>query len=177
MKTPTLFLLSLGLAGLLASTSGQSNPAPVPRPMPPESRQFDFWIGEWDVVDPEGKPAGTSVIESIAGGAGLLENWTGAPVAGGGTGKSLNAYNLEKKQWQQFWVGSGGGILELAGALSGGSMVLSGEHELRGRHLSERITWTPLAGGSVRQLWEQSADGGQTWQVIFEGIYRKKLRG
>jgi hypothetical protein len=177
MKTPTCLLLSLALAGLLARASGQSNPPPAPRPLPPESRQFDFWIGEWDVVDAEGKPAGSSVIESIAGGAGLLENWTGAPVAGGGTGKSLNAYNLEKKQWQQFWVGSGGGILELAGALAGDSMVLSGEHVVRGRHLFERITWTPLPEGTVRQLWEQSADGGQTWQVIFEGIYRRKLPG
>ena len=28
--------------------------------------------------------------------------------------------------------------------------------------------------GTVRQLWESSADGGSTWQAVFDGLYRKK---
>lgn len=153
---------------MAASLSAQ--PAPPP-PLPPESRQFDFWIGEWDVTTPDGKPAGTNKIEAIAGGAGLLENWSDAD---GGSGKSLNAYSAAKKQWQQYWVGSSGGILELSGALVNGSMVLTGEHDVRGRHVMERITWTPNPDGAVRQHWEQSTDGSKTWQTAFDGHYRKK---
>lgn len=145
--------------------------AQTPPPLPPESRQFDFWVGEWNVTTPDGKPAGQSRIELLPGRAGLLENWMGA---GGFDGKSLNAYNGAKKQWQQFWVGGGGGILELAGGLVDGSMVLTGEHDVRGRHLIEKITWTPNADGSVRQHWEQSADGGKTWTTAFDGLYRRK---
>ena len=143
----------------------------TPPPLPPETRQFDFWIGEWDVTTPDGQPAGTNKIEPIAGHAGLLENWSGAK---GFTGKSLNAYNPARKQWQQFWVGSGGGVLELTGGLVEGKMVLAGEHDVRGRHLHERITWTPHPDGSVRQHWEQSADGGKTWTTAFDGLYRRK---
>ncbi len=139
--------------------------------LPPESRQFDFWIGEWDVTNPAGKAAGRSRIEAIAGGAGLLETWTGAT---GYSGRSLNAWNAARKQWQQFWVGSDGGVLELNGGLVDGRMVLTGEHNVRGRHLIERITWTPNADGSVRQHWEQSADAGKTWTTAFDGLYRKK---
>ena len=37
--------------------------------------------------------------------------------------------------------------------------------------VAHRITWTPGADGSVRQLWESSADGGTTWSVVFDGRY------
>lgn len=145
-----------------------------PPALPPESHQFDFWIGDWDVTTPDGKPAGTSKIESIADGAGLLENWIGYPAPTGGTGKSLNVYNLAQKQWQQFWVGTGGGVLELAGGIVDGSMVLAGETKVRGQTTREKITWTPNPDGSVRQHWEQSTDGGKTWTEAFDGLYRRK---
>jgi len=158
---------------LLMSVLIVTTPGAVAQP-PPEARQFDFWIGEWEVKEPDGKPAGTNTITVVAGGAGLLENWTGDPLAGGGSGKSLNAYNAAKGQWQQFWVGSGGGVLELSGALVHGGMVLAGEHVVRGQRLLERITWTPNADGSVRQHWQQSTDGGASWRTVFDGLYRRK---
>jgi hypothetical protein len=36
-----------------------------------------------------------------------------------------------------------------------------------------RIRWTPLGGtpATLRQLWESSTDGGQTWTVAFDGTY------
>jgi hypothetical protein len=158
----------LGLLLLMTLNASAQTPPPA---LPPESRQFDFWLGEWDVANPAGKLAGTNKIESIAAGAGLLENWTGAS---GYTGRSLNAWNAAKKQWQQYWVGSDGGVLELSGGLVDGRMVLAAEHEVSGVRRLERITWTPNADGTVRQHWEQSADGGKTWTTAFDGLYRKK---
>ncbi len=169
---PAVTLLALlSAVTLLAQTP--TSPAPLPSP-PPINHEFDFWLGEWQVTTPDGKAAGTSRIESVAEGHGLLENWTGDPAAGGGNGKSLNCYNLGTRQWQQFWIGSRGGVLELAGGLHDGSMVLSGSHTVRGQSLLERITWTPKADGTVRQFWEQSRDGGKSWQPVFDGLYRKK---
>jgi len=165
----SLWLLGAWLA-MAADLSAQQ---PVPPPLPPESRQFDFWLGEWDVAAPDGKPAGSSRIELIASGAGLLENWTGYPLSSGENGKSINA-NRGKQCWQQFWIGNGGGVLELAGGLVGRDMVLTGEHTVSGRRLTEKITWTPNTDGSVRQHWEQSTDGGKTWTDAFDGLYRKK---
>ena len=58
-------------------------PAPATKPCSaPPYRQFDFWIGDWDVFSPDGKLAGHNRVESIEGGCGIQENWTGA---GGGT--------------------------------------------------------------------------------------------
>ncbi len=160
-----LTLLALGFVG-----TGVHAQTPLP-PAPPETHQFDFWLGEWNVTTPDGKPAGTNRIESVSGGRALLENWTGA---GSGNGKSLNAWNAEKKTWQQFWVGNDGGVLELAGGLVDGSMLLRGDHTVNGKRTLERITWTPMPDGSVRQLWEQSTDDGKTWAVAFDGRYVKK---
>lgn len=38
----------------------------------------------------------------------------------------------------------------------------------------QRITWSVEPGGSVRQLWESSTDGGTTWTVAFDGRYVRK---
>lgn len=178
MKLRCIFVLG-GLGLLVAGIRAQTPPAVPPAP-PAVNHEFDFWLGDWEVRDPQGKPAGTNRIESVSGGHGLLENWQGAPPPGspaganGGNGKSLNAYNRAKQQWQQFWIGSGGGVLELTGGLVDRKMVLTGEHDVRGRQVVERITWTPNPDGSVRQLWEQSTDGRKTWQVAFDGLYTRK---
>jgi hypothetical protein len=40
------------------------NPPPPAACSGPEYRQFSFWIGEWDVYEADGKPAGHNVIAS-----------------------------------------------------------------------------------------------------------------
>ncbi len=158
-----LFLL------LAATLSAQ----PAPPAAPPEARQFDFWIGDWTVTDRvNGKPAGQNLIELKHGGRVLVENYT---TPGAYTGMSLNAYDGAARRWHQCWMDSSGGVLDLYGGLVEGKMVLTGETPRAGgvRQL-ERITWTPNPDGTVRQHWEQSADGGQSWTTAFDGLYRRK---
>jgi hypothetical protein len=147
--------------------------ADPPRPCgAPQHHQFDFWIGEWDVRTPDGKLAGTNRITGILGGCGLRESWTGA---GGTTGTSLNAYDAARGLWHQTWIDSGGTVLLLEGSFRDGRMVLGGvTHPAGGAAKQDRITWEPLGGGDVRQLWEQSSDGGTSWTVVFEGRYTRR---
>ena len=100
-------------------------PAAAARPPPcaaPEHRQFDFWVGTWDVFGPAGRQVGANRIERIADGCALLEQWTGS---GNVTGKSLNIYDASDGRWHQTWVDSSGTLLMLAGGLVGDSMVMS----------------------------------------------------
>lgn len=138
---------------------------------PPEARQFDFWVGAWEVTTPDGKVAGHNRIELILDGRALQEHWSGR---GGFTGTSLNLYDASAGKWRQFWVDHTGGVLQLAGGLVDGRMVLEGASTSDGKATIDRITWTPNADGSVRQFWEQSTDGGATWSVAFDGLYRKQ---
>ena len=177
---PLLFSILLPMLALMSAPTSADQAKPS-RPPPPctsaEHRQFDFWLGEWEVFGPKDKVVGHSRIESILNGCVIAEHWTsGGNPPGAGDGKSYNAYNAQTKQWEQFWVDAQGGRLILAGGLNNGSMVLEGKQPVAdtktGHFQRERITWTPNSDGSVRQLWESSTDDGATWTVAFDGSYR-----
>ena len=139
-------------------------------------RQFDFWIGDWTVSRADnGQFAGENRIEPVLDGCALHESWTGTK---GYRGNSYNAYDPTRGVWHQTWVDSSGGLLVLEGKLESGKMVLEGQaKQADGKTVLNRITWTPLDGGKVRQRWDSTADGGKTWQVQFDGIYAKRANG
>jgi Protein of unknown function (DUF1579) len=134
-------------------------------------RDFDFWVGDWDVYGPEGRQVGRNTITLLFGGGAVSEHWRGG---GGVEGHSLNAYDESTGRWHQTWVDSTGGLLMLDGGLADRSMVLEGTAPGRGGVPErQRITWTPEEVG-VRQHWEASTDDGGTWQTAFDGHYRPR---
>lgn len=158
--------LALILSLLIAQTA-----PPVPPPcQAPGHSQFDFWVGEWEVYGPQGKLSGRNVITRDHGGCVIAERWTGA---GGMTGSSFNLYRPSTNTWLQIWVDSGGNLLRLEGEFRDGAMRMEGRTTTPKGARLDRITWTPRADGTLRQLWESSLDGGMTWQVAFDGTYRK----
>jgi hypothetical protein len=163
-------------AATAANATAQSSPAAAAPKMPcasPLHRQFDFWLGLWDVTDPTGKFAGINRIELVDGGCALYESWSSG--GGGYTGRSLNSVGGDGR-WHQTWVDSTGGRLDLAGALVDGKMILEGDSPATtpgGPPVKNRITWTPQADGSVRQVWEASSDGGKSYAIAFDGLYHR----
>lgn len=149
-----------------------------------EHRQFDFWIGEWNVQNPAGQPAGTSSVQRILDGCVIFENWTGG---GGGTGKSFNIYNAPRRKWQQYWVDSSGTVTFFEGGWEDGAMHVAGETfplvqgtgpgatpaTAPGMSL-RRMTFTPLGPDKVRQMGEASEDGGKTWTLEYDLTYIRK---
>jgi len=54
-------------------------------------------------------------------------------------------------------------------------MTLSGRRSAsRGSSMLNRIVWQKMEGDKIRQRWEQSADDGKNWTLLFEGIYSRK---
>ncbi len=141
----------------------------------PEARQFDFWVGDWDVSN-AGAPAGTSRIEKMVGDCVIFESWTGV---NGYVGKSFNVYDPVKKRWQQTWVDVTGRITEYYGEFRDGNLYYLSESISTGPDGKEqrtlgRMTFFNLGKDQVRQLWEQSTDEGKTWTVAFDGLYTRK---
>ena len=135
-------------------------------------RDFDFWLGDWDVVSPPGSVpvVGTNRIRSEVDGCVVAEYWAGT---GGLHGWSLNAYDPRTGQWNQHWVAEGGMNLRMSGGLVGNAMVMAGPRQTpNGAIVIDRTTWTPQAGGGLTQFWDISTDGGQTFPIVaFNGGY------
>jgi hypothetical protein len=136
----------------------------------PAHRQFDFWLGTWDVTQ-AGKVAGQNKIESVLNGCAVMESWKGT---GGVAGHSLNIYDSTRDVWHQTWVDSTGSLLTLEGRFKGGAMVLEGVAlDDKGAKARQRITWTASTANEVRQLWQSSTDDGKSWKTEFDGVYRR----
>ncbi len=168
------------LAILLAVSAAMADDAPTPQIAEPptcvqrsEHRQFDFWLGDWEVRLADGRLAGTNRITREPGGCVLVERWKSSR---GGSGISLNYFSPAGREWIQQWVGSDGSLINIRGGLEGQSMRLVGtiEYMTDGQTRAFRGTWTPLPDGRVRQHFEESADGGATWTDWFEGFYSRR---
>jgi hypothetical protein len=172
------FLAPMAFALVLISTVWAESPTPASKPAPsqppacvaPEFRQFDFWLGKWKVTNPQGDQVGTSEISRVSEGCAIREQWTSAS---GKRGTSINYYDADDQQWHQDWVGGDGTILHLRGGLKAGAMVLTGESKSTKGTVVNRITWTQLPDGKVKQAWETSVDTGASWKTAFVGTYTK----
>jgi|GEM_PF-502128 len=135
------------------------------------NRQFDFWVGSWDVFNKSGTKVGHNTISKSQNGFLLTEHWKSAR---GYTGTSINFVDPKDKKWKQVWIDQGGNITRYSGQFSKGSMRLSGStHQSRGQTNLERVSFTLLPDGRVRQFAERSLDNGTTWKIYFEGFYKK----
>lgn len=162
--------LTLALLIEVSGARGQDSP-PKPGCPGPEHRQFDFWIGDWNVTV-QGNQAGTNDVTLEENGCILHEHWIGSR---GSTGQSFNFYDRSIGKWQQFWVDNQGNYLHLTGSYADNRLVLIGTAPgPDGKPQQQRLTFFRNDDGSVRQLWEASADRGRSWQVVFDGLYRKK---
>jgi hypothetical protein len=135
-------------------------------------RAFDFWVGDWEVRDAQGKLQGYNAVTAVQDGCALQEHWHSVR---GGTGQSINYYHPGHGHWRQLWTDAGASIIDIRGGPEGEAMVLSGtiyyldsqeERLFRGR-------WTPLADGRVRQFFEEQDESG-AWQPWFEGFYSRR---
>ncbi|QLC25678.1 tetratricopeptide repeat protein [Parasphingopyxis algicola] len=140
----------------------------------PEYRAFDFWLGQWDVTAGAAtQPTASSRISSKHGGCVVLEEYD----AGGYTGMSINFYDVTSDRWHQSWMANNGVPVYLEGNLDEtGAMVLS-DADLpisTATGTINRVTWSTNEDGSVRQFWEVSTDGGETWSTAFDGRYVRR---
>lgn len=158
-------------------------PTPAPSPSGPPAQlgchgpgysEFDFWVGDWDVMVRSGTLAGNNKITRDYDGCVIREEWVGVR---GMTGSSFNIYDPVRKRWHQTWVDNMGTLLTMDGEFRDGAMRLEGPGTSPSGPSLNRTTWTPLASGGLRQVWEVSSDDGKTWQLLFDGTYRARQGG
>lgn len=152
---------------LLAKTERNAKPCTARA----EYRQFDFWIGEWEVKTAQGQPAGTSSIQLILNDCVLLENWASQNM----TGKSFNMYNTASGKWEQKWMDDKGSVTDYSGTMKdANTLQYLAETTTNGQKALLRMTFTKLSPDQVRQHGEASTDSGKTWATQYDLIYFRK---
>ena len=136
----------------------------------PEHRQFDFWLGEWD-VEANGQRIARSSIQLVLDECAIFENYEGG---GGYSGKSFSVWSSGPKRWEQHYVDTAGGSRFWSGHLENGKMVMTTEFERNGAKVLNRMTYSKEGPDRVRQLIETSLDGGKTWAPGYDGMYVRR---
>jgi tetratricopeptide (TPR) repeat protein len=136
----------------------------------PEFRQFDFWLGEWD-VEQNGQRIARSSIQLILDECVVFENYEALINY---SGKSLNTWDAGEKRWEQYWSDTTGTGRFFTGNLADGKMVLATEFEQNGAKVINRMTYSKEGPDRVRQFIETSLDGGKTWAPGYDGMYIRR---
>lgn len=170
-----LLLPLLFLASMLAAQqpAPQANPCTIP-----QQKQFDFWVGEWDLTWPGSKPAeiqhGTNNIKRIMDGCVVQENFSGGdsiPLRG----TSVSTFDAPSGHWKQTWVDNQAGYLDFVGDFRDSQMILQREAIRNGKKILQRMVWKNITSSDFDWSWESSSDGGKTWQVNWP-IHYKRVR-
>jgi hypothetical protein len=162
------------LAAALGVLSAQATAMPVPPCSAPQYRQFDFWLGEWDVFDASEplKPVARVTVEPILNGCGVLESYADRE---GNEGRSFSIYDASRRLWHQTWITNHGALLVIEGTFKSGRMQLTGTDLAAYGAPARRVrgTWEPDAHG-VREVGLRSLDGGRTWHPWFDLLFRRR---
>lgn len=141
-----------------------------------DHRQFDFWLGEWD-VSPSHSTSGVTIAESSITladqGCVVIENWR---PFGGAHGRSLNMYDPATESWHQTWMSAAPLRTEYRGRFENGVMSFEAMTPLPGvpDGARSRMSFQALDADTVRQWGEQLDAGATQWVVTWDLTYRRR---
>ena len=134
-----------------------------------EFRQFDYWLGEWD-VEIGGQKLAKSSVQLILDDCVIFENYTDSR---GYAGKSFSLYDANTKKWEQRYVDTTGALHHWTGGLDNGVMTYRWDYELNGQKSYNRMSYVKEGPDRVRQILESSPDG-KTWTKNYDGLYIRR---
>lgn len=133
-----------------------------------EYGQFDFWLGDWDLVSPSGQSSGDRGSIHLATGDCVVEE-AFLPTSGGGASRSM--YDARTGQWARVWIEPGRMLIFIMGGLVNDDMIMTGG-STGSSQLTNRTIWQPMSDNRVRQFTQTSADNGATWtDAGFDAIH------
>ncbi|HEV8190872.1 MAG TPA: hypothetical protein VGP82_05240 [Ktedonobacterales bacterium] len=143
--------------------------------VPAEARQFDFWLGEWDLTWEGG--SGTNCITRIFDGQVIQERFAAHrddPNVPPLQGLSVSVFDSALGKWRQTWVDNNGSYMDFVGGFSDGKMALYMDRTMNGKASTYCMVFYNIAGNSLDWDWERSEDGGQSWQLQWRIHYRRR---
>lgn len=183
MEIPRLGPISIVTLIVLLSVSipRPARAAPRPDPCPePAAHAFDFWIGDWDVLnrsrrrgDPEWYETGraTDRVYPVLDGCGIVESWRGVALGRFFVGFSLRAWNPDSGRWELvlLWPGPNRpsfGVLE-GGFRHGRGEFFFTTRDTAGTEIRHRYTFSDITPDALRWDAAFSRGGGLGWSTTW----------
>jgi len=142
--------------------------ASVQTSVPPETKQFDFWIGDWkcsgESYDAKGTATHTDATNTITSefdGHVVQEHFQ----TGSFHGTSVSVYVPTRKQWFQTWVDNQGAYIALSGNMEGGKMILQTLANPKRPKAANRMIFENISPESFDWNWQSTKDGGKNWTL------------
>ncbi len=131
-------------------------------------RQFDFWVGRWDVINSDGQVVGVSTISKDEKGFLITEKLKSAS---GASSTSINYYDPGERRWKQTLIDADGNVVHFSGGFHGGTMSFVARTRSDRPVAPIRVSYSRNHDGSVRKLIQRSKINGNRWTTDFDGRY------
>jgi hypothetical protein len=139
-----------------------------------DSRQLDFWLGDWTVTFPGASVPSASKVYLELDQCLLIESWDGGK---GHSGKNMFGYSSEDKSWHGMFADNQGRVHIFEGKVAAGSAEFLGPSTgPNGQAVLNKIKVARVSPNEIEQTWEKSSDKGATWTMEFRGEYSRKNR-
>jgi hypothetical protein len=129
-------------------------------------RDFDFWVGGWEVSWGDGA-RGTNTVKHLFDGRVILEQFDGRPGIDL-RGTSVSVYDKSSRR-RQTWVDSERNYLLFEGAFADGVMDLRSTDN----GVVHRMLWRDIQHETLRWLWQRAVDDGG-WETLWELRYVRR---
>jgi hypothetical protein len=137
------------------------------------ARQFDFWLGEWDLRWSDGRTGTDSVFLDL--GDNVVVGSLDARPSLDYQRVCHSVYARADGCWKHTWVDSDGNYLDFAGAFADGEMDLRREARHDGGVALFRVRWHDIEAESLTWSYERSDDGGESWASLWSIDYSRVL--
>ena len=138
-----------------------------------ESRQLDYWLGDWKIAGPGAGPNAVSRVHLALDGCMVVESWDGGR---GHTGENMFGYSADDRSWHGMFVDNQGRVhVFVHGKVSSGVAEFSGPSRgPNGETVLNRVRIRRIGPDKVEQIWEKSPDNGASWATDFHGEYLRR---
>ncbi len=164
------------LAGLLACAGSLAAQQGAPPCAEPEFRQFDFWLGDWDLSWQGGQ--GRNTISRVYGDCVIQEDFRqfDAQGASGFLGRSWSVWVPQEQVWKQTWVDNNGSYLDFRGGLrEDGQMVLERSVMRQDTLRHSRMRFADITPDSLNWYWEGRKEGQEQWKLLWHIHYARRV--
>lgn len=138
-----------------------------------ESRQLDYWLGDWTIGAPGSSGNATSKVTLALDKCLVVEIWDGGR---GHTGENIFGYSPDDKNWYGMFADNEGRVhVFTEGKVTAGTAEFRGTSRgPNGEAILNRVRIVQVSSSKVEQIWEKSTDKGASWNAAFKGEYTRK---